>query len=147
MPREGGGTSVHIEGGDDLEVDAVIVSIGRRALSDDLVDPTVGVVVDERGFVEVDDRCRTAADGVFAVGDLIDTLGLAHVGFIEAILVIKQIIGEEAVPVDYHGAPWASTRTRSSPGRARPSRQPRTPATRSWWPRPLGRDQLGPYHR
>ncbi len=74
-PREGGGTSVHIEGGDDLEVDAVIVSIGRRALSDDLVDPSVGVVVDERGFVEVDDRCRTAADGVFAVGDLIDTPG------------------------------------------------------------------------
>ncbi len=105
-PREGGGTSVHIEGGDDLEVDAVIVSIGRRALSDDLVDPTVGVVVDERGFVEVDDHCRTAADGVFAVGDLIDTPGLAHVGFIEAILVIKQIIGEEAVPVDYHGVPW-----------------------------------------
>jgi dihydrolipoamide dehydrogenase len=43
---------------------------------------------------------------VFAVGDVIDTPGLAHVGFAEAILVIKQIIGEQAVPIDYLGVPW-----------------------------------------
>jgi dihydrolipoamide dehydrogenase len=105
-PRSGGGTTLHLEGADDIETDMVIVSVGRRAMSDDLVDPAIGVKVDDRGFVEVDDHCRTAADGVFAVGDVIDTPGLAHVGFAEAILVIKQIIGEQAVPIDYLGVPW-----------------------------------------
>jgi dihydrolipoamide dehydrogenase len=105
-PRSGGGTTLHLEGADDIETDMVIVSVGRRAMSDDLVDPATGVKVDDRGFVEVDDHCRTAADGVFAVGDVIDTPGLAHVGFAEAILVIKQIIGEQAVPIDYLGVPW-----------------------------------------
>jgi dihydrolipoamide dehydrogenase len=105
-PRSGGGTTLHLEGADDIETDMVIVSVGRRAMSDDLVDPAIGVKVDDRGFVEVDDHCRTEADGVFAVGDVIDTPGLAHVGFAEAILVIKQIIGEQAVPIDYLGVPW-----------------------------------------
>jgi dihydrolipoamide dehydrogenase len=105
-PRSGGGTTLHLEGADDIETDMVIVSVGRRAMSDDLVDPATGVKVDDRGFVEVDDHCRTAADGVLAVGDVIATPGLAHVGFAEAILVIKQIIGEQAVPIDYLGVPW-----------------------------------------
>ena len=100
------GTTVHIEGADDLEVDAIVVSVGRRPMSDDLVDASTGVVVNGRGFVEVDEWCRTAADGVFAVGDLIATPGLAHVGFAEAILVIKEILGEVAVPVDYDRVPW-----------------------------------------
>ncbi len=58
------------------------------------------------GFVVVDEWCRTAADGVFAVGDVIDTPELAHVGFAEGILVIKQMLGEAAVPVDYAKVPW-----------------------------------------
>lgn len=105
-PRSGGGTTLHLEGGDDIETDVVVVSVGRRPMTDDLVDPATRVEVDERGFVEVDDHCRTTADGVFAVGDVINTPGLAHVGFAEAILIIKQILGEQAVPIDYLGVPW-----------------------------------------
>jgi dihydrolipoamide dehydrogenase len=63
-------------------------------------------VVDDRGFVQVDELCRTAVDGVWAVGDLIPTPGLAHVGYAEAILVIKQLLGEEAIPVDYANVAW-----------------------------------------
>ena len=100
------GTTLHFDGADDLEVDAVVVSVGRRAMSDDLVDDATGVIIDGRGFVEVDEWCRTAAKGVFAVGDVIATPGLAHVGFAEAILVIKQIIGEATTPVDYLRVPW-----------------------------------------
>ncbi len=100
------GTAIHIEGADDLPVDAVIVSVGRRPLSDTLGLDATGVVVDERGFVEVDELCRTAVDGVWAVGDLIATPGLAHVGYAEAILVIKQLLGEPAVPVDYDKVAW-----------------------------------------
>jgi len=100
------GTTISIEGGDDLEVDAVIVSVGRRPLSESLGLDGTGVVVNDRGFVEVDEFCRTAVEGVWAIGDLIATPGLAHVGYAEAILVIKQLLGEEAVPVDYGRVAW-----------------------------------------
>lgn len=102
----GSGTTVHVEGGDDIETDVVIVSVGRRAMTDDLVDAATGVVVDDSGFVDVDEYCRTAAEGVFAVGDVVATPGLAHIGFAEAMLVIRQILGEAAIPIDYSGVPW-----------------------------------------
>ncbi|HYD09346.1 MAG TPA: FAD-dependent oxidoreductase, partial [Acidimicrobiales bacterium] len=66
-----------------------------------------GVEVDERGFVKVDETCRTSAPNVWAVGDLIATPQLAHVGFAEAIVAIKDILGEPAVPVDYGRVPLA----------------------------------------
>lgn len=100
------GTTLAIEGGDDLQVDAVVVSVGRRPLSDSLGLDGTGVVVSDRGFVEVDELCRTAVDGVWAAGDLIATPGLAHVGYAEAILIIKQLLGEEAIPVDYGKVAW-----------------------------------------
>ncbi|CAN5547917.1 dihydrolipoyl dehydrogenase [soil metagenome] len=102
----GSGTTVHVEGGDDLEVDAVVVSVGRRPLSDSLGLDGTGVKVTDRGFVEVDELCRTSVDGVWALGDLIATPGLAHVGYAEAILVIKQLLGEQAIPVDYAKVAW-----------------------------------------
>jgi dihydrolipoamide dehydrogenase len=49
---------------------------------------------------------RTAAAGVYAVGDLVATPQLAHVGFMEAVLVVKQILGEPAFPVNYGTVPW-----------------------------------------
>lgn len=102
----GNGTSIAIEGQDPLEVDAVVVSVGRRPLSESLGLDGTGVVVDGRGFVEVDEFCRTAVDGVWAIGDLIATPGLAHVGYAEAILVVKQLLGDEAIPVDYANVAW-----------------------------------------
>ncbi|CAN5732491.1 dihydrolipoyl dehydrogenase [soil metagenome] len=101
-----GHTTVSYGDGDTLEADAVIVSVGRRALSDSLGLDGSGVEIDDRGFVVVDEWCATAADGVWAVGDVIATPGLAHVGFAEAVLVIKQIMGEPAVPVEYGRVAW-----------------------------------------
>jgi dihydrolipoamide dehydrogenase len=100
------GTSVRIEGHDPLNVEAVVVSVGRRPLSESLGLDGTGVAVDERGYVRVDDRCRTDVEGVWAIGDLIATPGLAHVGYAEAILVIKQLLGDDAVPVDYANVAW-----------------------------------------
>lgn len=100
------GTSIQVEGGDAVEVDVVIVSVGRRPLSDNLGLDGTGVKVTDRGFVDVDELCRTAVDGVWAIGDLIATPGLAHVGYAEAVLVVKQLLGEVAVPVDYGKIPW-----------------------------------------
>jgi dihydrolipoamide dehydrogenase len=92
--------------GEELVVDTVIVSVGRRPLSDELVSEDSGVTVDERGFVVVDEWMKTSAEGVYAVGDLVATPQLAHVGFAEAVLVIKQILGEPVFPVNYGAVPW-----------------------------------------
>jgi dihydrolipoamide dehydrogenase len=100
------GTTVRFGDGESVLVDCVVVSVGRRPLSDALVAGGTGVEVDERGFVRVDEWMRTGAPGVFAVGDLVATPQLAHVGFAEAILVVKQILGERAVPVNYGAVPW-----------------------------------------
>ncbi|MBV9952589.1 MAG: dihydrolipoyl dehydrogenase [Acidimicrobiia bacterium] len=105
-PGSDGGTTVRFGDGETVEVDAVIVSVGRRPLSDNLGLDGTGVKVDERGYIAVDEWCRTGEDGVWAVGDVVATPGLAHVGFAEAILVIKQILGEPAVPVDYSRVAW-----------------------------------------
>ena len=100
------GTAVVFGEGERVEVDAVVVSVGRRPLSDGLLAPGTGVEVDERGFVRVDEWMRTGVEGIFAIGDLVATPQLAHVGFAEAMLVIKQILEEPAVPVDYGRVPW-----------------------------------------
>ena len=102
-----GSTTVHFGEGEDLEVDAVIVSVGRRPLADHLGLAGTRVVVSERGFVQVDDLCRTGEPGVYAIGDLINTPQLAHVAYAEAILVVKRFLGENPVPVRYDRVPWA----------------------------------------
>lgn len=109
-PNGTGGTTVHYGSGDDvknLEVDAVVVSIGRRPYADQLGLTGTGVAVSDRGFVEVDEYCRTGEPGVYAIGDLINTPALAHVGYAEAILVTKHILGEQPMPVAYDRVPWA----------------------------------------
>lgn len=106
-PSEHGGTTVHFGDGENLEVDAVIVSVGRRPFADELGLEDTGVVVNERGFVEVDEYCRTGEDGVYAIGDLIATPQLAHVGYAEAVLVVKHLLGEDPLPIMYDRVPWA----------------------------------------
>ncbi|MEM9041214.1 MAG: dihydrolipoyl dehydrogenase [Actinomycetota bacterium] len=106
-PNDSGGTVVAFGDGESVEVDAVVVSVGRRPFADELGLEGTAVQVDERGFVVVDDHCRTAEQGVYAVGDLINTPQLAHVGYAEAILVVKDILGESPMPVMYDRVPWA----------------------------------------
>lgn len=106
-PTGSGSTVVQFGEGESIEVDAVIVSIGRRPFGDQLGLKNTSVAVSERGFVEVDEYCRASVANVFAIGDLINTPQLAHVAYAEAILVVKQILGEVAIPVDYDRVPWA----------------------------------------
>jgi dihydrolipoamide dehydrogenase len=102
----GNGTTVSFGEGEQITVDAVVVSVGRRPLSDGLLLPGTSVEVDERGFVIVDENMRTTEEGVYAVGDLVATPQLAHVGFAEAIVTVKDFLGENPVPVDYGKVPW-----------------------------------------
>ena len=106
-PTGSGSTVVSFGEGESLEVDAVIVSVGRRPFTDQLGLANTKVAVSDRGFVEVDAYCRTNVANVYAVGDLINTPQLAHVAYAEAILVVKQVLGETAIPVDYDRVPWA----------------------------------------
>ena len=103
-----GATSIAIEGAEDLKVDMVVMSVGRRPRTEGLLGEGTNVVIDERGFVVADSYQRTANPNVFAVGDVVaNTPQLAHVGFAEAIVAIKTIIGEPVIPVDYDRVPWA----------------------------------------
>ncbi len=103
-----GGTSIAIEGADALDVAMVVMSVGRRPRSEGLLGEGTGVEINDRGFVVADRYQRTANANVFAVGDVVaNTPQLAHVGFAEAIVAIKTILGEFVVPVDYDRVPWA----------------------------------------
>ncbi|HUI47124.1 MAG TPA: dihydrolipoyl dehydrogenase [Acidimicrobiia bacterium] len=103
------GTSVRFEGGtgpQELAVDKVVVSVGRRPRSENAGLDAAGIKVDERGFVVVDGNMRTSVDGVYAAGDVVATPQLAHVAFSEAIVAIKTMLGESPAPLDYEKVPW-----------------------------------------
>ncbi len=90
------------------DVEAIVVSVGRRPRTEGLVADGVGVQINERGFVVTDEYQRTGVSGVWAVGDIVaGTPQLAHVGFAEAIVAVKGMLGEAVVPVDNSKVPWA----------------------------------------
>jgi len=98
------GVQVTLENGTQIDAELLLVAVGRGPVSAELGYEQVGVAID-RGYVTVDDHCRTSIEGVYAVGDLIPTLQLAHVGFAEGILVAEQIAGLSPAPIDYAGVP------------------------------------------
>ncbi len=101
-----GTTFVQLEDGESVEVERIIVSVGRRPLSETLGLDGAGVEVDERGFVKIDSTCRTNVGGVWAIGDLVATPQLAHVGFAEGMVAIRDILGEPPAPIAYDRIPW-----------------------------------------
>ncbi len=78
-----------------LKVDRLIVAVGRRPFTDGLLADDSGIRPDERGFIEVDDECRTSVKGVFAVGDCVRGPMLAHKGSEEGVMA-ADLIGEVA---------------------------------------------------
>ena len=110
VPRpSGNGGLLHLAEGPEIDTDMVVVSVGRRARTEELVAAgATAVVIDERGFVVADRYQRTHEPSVWAVGDVVaGTPQLAHVGFAEAIVAVHCMLGEPAVPVDYDRVPWA----------------------------------------
>jgi dihydrolipoamide dehydrogenase len=108
--RAGDGLELRYEGKDGtaktLPVDKLVISVGRRPLSEGIGLDEASVKVDERGFIVVDGNMRTSVDGVYAVGDVVATPQLAHVAFAEAIVAIKTMLGENPAPVEYDKVPW-----------------------------------------
>ena len=104
-----GGTVTTVKAGDQqFDVEAIVVSVGRRPRTEGLVAEGVAVQVDGRGFVVADQYQQTGEPGVWAVGDVVaGTPQLAHVGFAEAVVAVKRMLGEPVLPVDYGKVPWA----------------------------------------
>jgi dihydrolipoamide dehydrogenase len=94
-----------------LTVDRLVVAIGRRPYTKDLLGPETGVELDERGFIKVDHECRTGAEGIWAVGDCVRGPMLAHKGKEEGVTVADLIAGRfgevnyKAVPSVVYTAP------------------------------------------
>ncbi|WP_161364927.1 dihydrolipoyl dehydrogenase [Streptomyces sp. SID3343] len=98
------GVRVSLENGKQIEAELLLVAVGRGPVSAGLGYEEAGVAMD-RGYVLVDEYCATNVPTISAVGDLIPTLQLAHVGFGEGILVAERIAGLSPVPIDYAGVP------------------------------------------
>ena len=82
------------KGEQSIEVDRLVVAIGRRPYTADLLGPQTGVELDERGFIKVDHECRTSVEGVWAVGDAVRGPMLAHKGKEEGAMVADLIAGK-----------------------------------------------------
>jgi dihydrolipoamide dehydrogenase len=98
------GVRVSLENGKTVEADLLLVAVGRGPVSQELGYEQVGIEM-ERGFIKVDEHCQTSIPTISAVGDLIPTLQLAHVGFGEGIMVAERLGGLSPAPIDYDGVP------------------------------------------
>ncbi len=93
------------DGKQSIHVDKLIVSVGRRPQTDNLADDRAELLLDERGFVHVDDECRTNIPGVWAIGDVVRGPMLAHKGSEEGVMVAELIAGEHG-HINYDTIPW-----------------------------------------
>ncbi|KAK1178604.1 dihydrolipoyl dehydrogenase [Streptomyces sp. NBS 14/10] len=98
------GVKVSLENGKTFEAELLLVAVGRGPVSQGLGYEEAGVAMD-RGYVLVDEYMQTNVETISAVGDLVPTLQLAHVGFAEGILVAERLAGLKTVPIDYDGVP------------------------------------------
>ena len=98
------GVRVTIEGGETIEAEMLLVAVGRGPTTDGLGYEEQGVAM-ERGFVLADERCRTNLPNVYAVGDIVPGLQLAHRGFQQGIFVAEDIAGLDPTPIDEAGIP------------------------------------------
>ena len=98
------GVTVTLEDGKTFDAEVLLVAVGRGPVSANLGYEEQGLNID-RGYLLVDEKCRTNVPGIWAVGDLIPTLQLAHVGFAEGILVAEEIAGLNPRPINYDGVP------------------------------------------
>ena len=96
--------TVSLESGETIEADLLLVAVGRGPVTDGLGYEEAGVTLD-RGFVPTDDRLRTNVEGVYAVGDIVPGLQLAHRGFAQGIFVAEQIAGLSPAPIVESGIP------------------------------------------
>jgi dihydrolipoamide dehydrogenase len=102
--QSGDVVQVSLESGETIEADLLLVAVGRGPVTAGLGYEEAGVTVD-RGFVLANERCQTNIDGIYAVGDIVPGLQLAHRGFAQGIFVAEQIAGLNPPVIDEMGIP------------------------------------------
>jgi dihydrolipoamide dehydrogenase len=102
--QSGDVVQVTLESGETIEADLLLVAVGRGPVTAGLGYEEAGVTVD-RGFVLANERCQTNVDGIYAVGDIVPGLQLAHRGFAQGIFVAEQIGGLNPPVIDEMGIP------------------------------------------
>jgi dihydrolipoamide dehydrogenase len=106
---EGGESSVSFSyGSESAEVDYLVICAGRGADVEGLGLAQAGVVLDERGLIQVDGAMRTSRAGVYAIGDLVPGPALAHKASDEGIIAAETIVGRETHPIAYGDIPRAT---------------------------------------
>nr|MDT0658927.1 dihydrolipoyl dehydrogenase [Micromonospora sp. DSM 115978] len=104
VERTESGVKVTIAGGETIEAELLLVAVGRGPTTADLGYEEQGVRMD-RGFVLTDERLRTNLPNVYAVGDIVPGLQLAHRGFQQGIFVAEEIAGQHPAVIDENGIP------------------------------------------
>ena len=86
------------QAGEDKEqtFDKLIVCVGRKPYAEGLLSEDAGITLTERGFIDVDDQCKTSLDGVYAIGDLVRGPMLAHKAMEEGVMAVERIHGQAA---------------------------------------------------
>jgi len=102
--QEGDVVTVSLESGESIEADLLLVAVGRGPVTEGLGYEAAGITVD-RGFVPTDSRLRTGVEGVYAVGDIVPGLQLAHRGFAQGIFVAEEIAGLAPACIEESGIP------------------------------------------
>ncbi|HZC84973.1 MAG TPA: dihydrolipoyl dehydrogenase [Rubrobacter sp.] len=92
-------------GGETLEAEALLVAVGRRAVTEDLNLEATNVEVNDRGMIQVDEYGRTAEDSVYAAGDVVGGYLLAHAAGHEGIIAVEHMAGENPMPMDQNLVP------------------------------------------
>ncbi|MBN1299085.1 MAG: dihydrolipoyl dehydrogenase [Actinobacteria bacterium] len=95
-----------LKGGQEIEADKILVSVGRKPISEDIGLENAGIETDEKGFIKVDSKLRTSAPNIYAVGDVTGGLQLAHVASEEGKIAAEIIAGKDKA-IDYKVIPWA----------------------------------------
>jgi len=98
------GVTITLENGATHTADVLLVAVGRGPVTSGIGYEEQGIAMD-RGYITVDEKCRTSVPGIWAVGDIIPTLQLAHVGFAEGIMVAEEIAGLNPRAINYDGIP------------------------------------------
>lgn len=110
VDKADGGLRVTVDGAKarELDVDVVLVGVGRKPNTDALDLDRAGVATDERGFVEADDRMRTNVENIYAIGDVTGKVLLAHVASHQGVTAAEVIAGSEHARMDYTAIPAAT---------------------------------------
>jgi len=106
VKKTGKGFICRLKGGEEIAADKILVSVGRKPVSLGIGLENAGVKTDERGFIKVDSHLTTNIGSIYAVGDVIGSLQLAHVAAEEGKIAAENISGKNR-EMDYRVIPWA----------------------------------------